>query len=151
MLFLCYIYSAIGICEAFQLPNVMGYAIAFGFFKLINYAMFFQLPVILSANFDSGTANIISALYSVGMMPGGIICGFVSDLYGGRRACVCATMMILLIPLLLVLAFYMDSIPIITLLILLCIMGCLVGGPNNIITSAVAADLADDPSIKGNT
>jgi len=26
----------------------------------------------------------------------------------------------------------------------------LVGGPNNIITSAVAADLADDPSIKGN-
>lgn len=56
--------SAIGIVEAFQLPNVMGYAIAFGFFKLINYAMFFQLPVILSANFDSGTANIISALYS---------------------------------------------------------------------------------------
>jgi MFS family permease len=29
-------------------------------------------------------------------------------------------------------------------------MGCLVGGPNNIITSAVAADLADDPSIRGN-
>jgi sugar phosphate permease len=83
------------------------------------------------------------------MMPGGIICGFVSDLYGGRRACVCATMMILLIPLLLVLAFYMDTIPVVTLLILLCIMGCLVGGPNNIITSAVAADLADDPSIKG--
>ena len=24
------------------------------------------------------------------------------------------------------------------------------GGPNNIITSAIAADLADDPSIKGN-
>ena len=36
------------------------------------------------------------------------------------------------------------------LLTLLCVMGCLVGGPNNIITSAVAADLADDPSIKGN-
>ena len=29
-------------------------------------------------------------------------------------------------------------------------MGCLVGGPNNIISSAVAADLADDPSIRGN-
>ena len=28
------------------------------------------------------------------------------------------------------------------LLTLLCVMGCLVGGPNNIITSAVAADLA---------
>jgi sugar phosphate permease len=35
------------------------------------------------------------------------------------------------------------------LLVMLCFMGCLVGGPNNIITSAVAADLAEDPSIKG--
>jgi hypothetical protein len=35
--------SAIGIAQAFMLPNVMGYAIAFGFFKLINYAMFFQV------------------------------------------------------------------------------------------------------------
>jgi len=30
------------------------------------------------------------------------------------------------------------------------VMGILVGGPNNIITSAVAADLASHPSIKGN-
>ena len=143
-----------------------------------------QLPVILSANFDPSTANIISALYSFGMMPGqcalqalglsatparltrvhcaialpclgldlgGIVCGFVSDLYGGRRACVCATMMIALVPLLLFLAFYMESIPTVTLLVLLCLMGCLVGGPNNIITSAVAADLAEDPSIKVST
>lgn len=35
--------SPIGIGQAFMLPNVMGYAIAFGFFKLINYAMFFQV------------------------------------------------------------------------------------------------------------
>jgi len=28
----------------------------------------------------SSTANVISALYSFGMMPGGIVCGFVSDL-----------------------------------------------------------------------
>ena len=43
----------------------------------------------------------------------------------------------------------MDQIPVTVLLMLLAFMGCLVGGPNNIITSAVAADLADDPSIKG--
>ena len=45
---------------------------------------------------------------------------------------------------------YMNEIPVTILLLLLAFMGCLVGGPNNIITSAVAADLADDPSIKGN-
>merc|ERR1712196_605117 len=44
-----------------------------------------------------------------------------------------------------------DVMPPSILLGLLCLMGILVGGPNNIITSAVAADLADDPSIGGNT
>lgn len=142
--------APIGFIQAFMLPNVMSYAIAFGFFKLVNYAMFFQLPVILSSHFDPVTSNVISALYSVGMMPGGIVCGWVSDLYGGRRACVIATFMGVLCPLLWVFAIYMSVIPIYLLLFLLAFMGCLVGGPNNIITSAVAADLADDPSIKGN-
>ena len=129
--------------EAFGAPNVMNYAIAFGFFKLINYAMFFQLPVILASNFDSATANLISSLYSFGMMPGGYICGKVSDIYGGRRACVCATMMAILVPLLIFFAYFMDSLDVVFLLVMLCIMGTLVGGPNNIITSAVAADIAD--------
>jgi OPA family glycerol-3-phosphate transporter-like MFS transporter 1/2 len=163
----------IGFMEAFQLPNVASYALAFGFFKLVsvkrlkvfayldlliffflclqvNYAMFFQLPLILTAHFDPSTSNVISSLYSVGMMPGGVVCGWVSDLYNGRRACVIATFMGVLCPLLLLFAWYMDELPVIVLLILLAFMGCLVGGPNNIITSAVAADLADDPSIKGN-
>jgi sugar phosphate permease len=56
-----------------------------------------------------------------------------------------------LCPLLLVFAYYMDTLPVYMLLGLLAFMGCLVGGPNNIITSAVAADLADDPSIGGNS
>jgi hypothetical protein len=56
----------------------------------------------------------------------------------------------ILCPLLWVFAEYMNDIPVTILLLLLAFMGCLVGGPNNIITSAVAADLADDPSIKGN-
>lgn len=45
----------------------------------------------------------------------------------------------------------MNTLPVTTLLVLLCFMGCLVGGPNNIITSAVAADLAEDPSIQGSS
>jgi sugar phosphate permease len=112
--------------------------------------MFFQLPMILASHFDPSTSNVISSLYSVGMMPGGIVCGWVSDLYNGRRACVIATFMAILCPLLLLFALYMDEMPVTLLLLLLAFMGCLVGGPNNIITSAVAADLADDPSIRGN-
>eukprot|EP00808_Paulinella_micropora_P015756 g78188.t1 len=140
----------ISICQAFMIPSVMNYAIAFGFFKLINYSMFFQLPLILTGNFTPAKANLISSLYSFGMMPGGVVCGWLSDLYGGRRAAVCATMMICLIPLLFLFAYYLPVMPVYLTLVLLCIMGCLVGGPNNIITSAVAADLSEDPSIRGN-
>lgn len=131
--------------------NVYFHAICGDYVVQVNYAMFFQLPIILTtAHFDQSTSNIISSLYSVGMMPGGIVCGWVSDLYGGRRACVIATFMLILCPLLLVFAYFMSNLPVVLLLVLLAFMGCLVGGPNNIITSAVAADLADDPSIKGN-
>lgn len=113
--------------------------------------MFFWLPYFLSAHFSPGASNMISVLYDVGMMPGGIIVGTVSDLYGGRRACVIATFMCVLAPLLLLFAWYSSEFSADVLLPMLGLMGILVGGPNNIITSAVAADLAEHPSIKGNS
>ncbi|KAL3926718.1 MAG: hypothetical protein SGPRY_003172 [Prymnesium sp.] len=143
--------GTVGFVQALKIPNVMGYALAFGFFKFVNYAMFFWLPFFLSLHFDAQAANVISSLYSVGMMPGGVIVGWVSDLYDGRRACVIATFMLLLAPLLWVFAMFSATMNSYVLLVLLCIMGILVGGPNNIITSAVAADLAEHPSIGGNT
>lgn len=44
---------------------------------------------------------------------------------------------------------FQESLSTIALLVMLFIMGILVGGPNNIITSAVAADLASHPSVRG--
>jgi sugar phosphate permease len=130
--------------KALKIPNLMGYSIAFGFFKFINYAMFFWLPFFLSLHFEPQSANVISSLYSVGMMPGGVIVGLVSDLMGGRRACVIAVFMSILAPLLWVFAVFSDVMNPVLLLFLLGLMGILVGGPNNIITSAVAADLAEE-------
>lgn len=143
--------GTIGFIQALKIPNVIGYATAFGFFKFVNYAMFFWLPFFLSIHFDPESANVISSLYSVGMMPGGIVVGWVSDIFGGRRACVIAVFMAFLAPLLWFFALYSDTMSPILLLFLLCVMGILVGGPNNIITSAVAADLAEHPSIGGST
>jgi sugar phosphate permease len=143
--------GTVGFMQALRIPNVLGYAVAFGFFKFVNYAMFFWLPFFLSIHFDAQSANVISSLYSVGMMPGGVIVGWVSDLYDGRRACVIATFMVILAPLLYFFALYSSVMNPVLLLVLLGVMGILVGGPNNIITSAVAADLAEHPSIGGNT
>ena len=82
---------------AIRIPMVAQYAVAFGFFKLTNYVLFFWLPYFLGKNFDPVTANLIAACYSVGMMPGGIIVGFASDLFGGRRASVIGVFMVCLI------------------------------------------------------
>jgi sugar phosphate permease len=137
---------------ALQIPMVAQYAVAFGFFKLTNYVLFFWLPYFLGKTFDPVTANLIAALYSVGMMPGGIIVGYVSDMFGGRRAVVIGTFMCTLIVFLAVFAKWSDedTMSPAALLVMLGCMGILVGGPNNIITSAVAADLASHPSVLGN-
>jgi OPA family glycerol-3-phosphate transporter-like MFS transporter 1/2 len=135
---------------ALRIPMVANYAFAFGFFKLTNYVLFFWLPYFLGKHFDPVTANLIASLYSVGMMPGGIIVGVVSDLFGGRRASVIGTFMGCLMIFLFVFSKKSEELSAGALLVMLAIMGILVGGPNNIITSAVAADLASHPSVQGN-
>eukprot|EP00956_Cyclotella_meneghiniana_P011669 scaffold16423_cov55-Cyclotella_meneghiniana.AAC.6 len=135
---------------ALQIPMVANYAFAFGFFKLTNYVLFFWLPYFLGKHFDPVTANLIASLYSVGMMPGGIIVGVVSDLFGGRRASVIGTFMGCLFIFLFIFSKCSETLTAIPLLVMLAIMGILVGGPNNIITSAVAADLSSHPSVRGN-
>merc|ERR1711933_261375 len=90
---------------------------------------------------------------SVGMMPGGIIVGYVSDFFGGRRALVIGVFMGLLIVFLAIFARVSESEETNTIVVLLMLgcMGILVGGPNNIITSAVAADLSSHPSVRGSS
>merc|ERR1712137_794258 len=107
---------------------VAQYAVAFGFFKLTNYVLFFWLPYFLGKNFDPVTANLIAALYSVGMMPGGIIVGFVSDIFGGRRAVVIGTFMLTLIVFLGVFAIKSEegNMSPVLLLVMLGCMGILV-------------------------
>jgi OPA family glycerol-3-phosphate transporter-like MFS transporter 1/2 len=113
---------------ALGIPMVAQYAFAFGFFKLTNYVLFFWLPYFLGKSFDPVTANLIAALYSVGMMPGGIIVGFVSDIFGGRRASVIGTFMCSLIVFLAIFSIYSESLSPGVLLVMLGCMGILVGG-----------------------
>jgi len=141
----------IGIIEAFQIPMVANYAIAFGFFKLCNYAFFFWLPFFLTNTFTPSQANLIASAYSFGMMPGGIIVGSISDALGGRRATVIGVFMCILMVFLAIFARYSEELSANTYVVMLFCMGILVGGPNNIITSAVAADLASHPTVKGSS
>ncbi len=113
---------------AFRIPMVAQYAFAFGFFKLTNYVLFFWLPYFLGKHFDPVAANLIASLYSVGMMPGGIIVGYVSDLFGGRRASVIGCFMSCLFVFLFIFSQKSEELNAYALLVMLCIMGILVGG-----------------------
>lgn len=97
--------------------------------QLTNYVLFFWLPYFLGKTFDPVQANLIASLYSVGMMPGGIIVGYVSDIFGGRRASVIGVFMSALIIFLGVFAKYSEAgLSPTMLLIMLACMGILVGG-----------------------
>jgi OPA family glycerol-3-phosphate transporter-like MFS transporter 1/2 len=122
--------QAISFVDAFKIPMVANYAFAFGFFKLVNYCLFFWLPYFLGKNFDPVRANLIASLYSVGMMPGGIIVGAASDFFGGRRALVIGVFMCLLIFFLALFAKFSESGDMNpgALLVMLACMGILVGG-----------------------
>mmetsp|Transcript_41771 Transcript_41771/g.47176 ORF Transcript_41771/g.47176 Transcript_41771/m.47176 type:complete len:471 (+) Transcript_41771:221-1633(+) len=143
--------QAIGFIEAFQIPMVANWAFAFGFFKMCNYAFFFWLPYFLENQFTDVEANTIATAYSLGMMPGGIIVGYVSDLFGGRRATVIGVFMVTLMIFLGVFAVKSQDLSATSFSVMLFCMGTLVGGPNNIITSAVAADLSSHPSVRGSS
>jgi sugar phosphate permease len=146
---------SISFIDAIRIPNVLGYSLGFGFFKFINYVIFFWLPFYLAQSFEPRISNLVSILYDVGMIPGGILVGLISDLFGGRRACVIATFTVTLVPFLLLFAEYgtltapLDTLPTAAILVMLVLMGCLIGGPINIITSAVAVDLSEQPKISG--
>jgi uncharacterized membrane-anchored protein len=79
--------------QALKIPAVAMYALAFGFFKLVNYVLFFWLPFFLTRTFTGRTSNVISTLYDVGMMPGKHTCSIRSaasraiDQFCQRRAC----------------------------------------------------------------
>jgi sugar phosphate permease len=122
--------APISYAGALAIPMVAQYAFAFGFFKLTNYVLFFWLPYFLGKTFDPVTANLIASLYSVGMMPGGIIVGLVSDFFGGRRAVVIGVFMSLLVVFLAVFAVCSESGNLNpgALLFMLACMGILVGG-----------------------
>lgn len=120
--------APISYSAALQIPMVANYAFAFGFFKLTNYVLFFWLPYFLGKHFEPVTANLIASLYSVGMMPGGIIVGYVSDLFGGRRASVIGTFMCALFVFLFIFSQKSEELGATALLVMLFIMGILVGG-----------------------
>ncbi|XP_051976982.1 sugar phosphate exchanger 3 isoform X1 [Xyrauchen texanus] len=140
--------QAIGFIQAFFLPGVIPYSLAYACLKLVNYSFFFWLPFYLSINFGwkEVQADRLSVWYDVGGIVGGTMLGFVSDLLG-KRAPVLAISLLLAMG---SLVGYSHS-PNNQLMngALLAITGFLIGGPSNMISSAISADLGRQEVLQG--
>nr|XP_060632828.1 sugar phosphate exchanger 3 [Anolis sagrei ordinatus] len=142
--------QAIGFFQACCLPGVMLYSLAYACLKLVNYSFFFWLPFYLSSKFKwkEAEADQLSIWYDVGGIIGGTIQGLISDMLQ-KRAPVLACSLILAVACLFGYSRSPDSKPINAFLMAL--TGCFIGGPSNMISSAISADLGRQEMVKGSS
>ena len=127
--------------QSIQLPNVLSYAFALFFAKLVAYAFIFWLPSILS-NYYHNDAKVvrISSVYDIGSIFGGIVAGYLADKFIEKKAIICLSMQ-------LIGAFFLYLYSLLpTNIFILFVIGLFINGPYTLISGAIAADLADQGS-----
>lgn len=95
------------------------------------------------------TAGILSTIFDIGGVFGGILAGLISDVIEAR-ATTSVTFLLLSIPALVFYRLY-GSLSMLANVSLMFLSGLLVNGPYSLITTAVAADLGTQSSINGNS
>ncbi|KAL8488471.1 hypothetical protein ACS0TY_024661 [Phlomoides rotata] len=146
---------AIGFLDAWRLPNVASYAFCLFFSKLVAYTFLYWLPFYIRHTAVAGvhvshkTAGILSTIFDIGGVFGGISAGVISDMIEARGV-TSITFLFLSIPTLIVYRLY-GSISTLTNILLMFASGFLVNGPYSLITTAVSADLGTQGSIRGSS
>ncbi|KAH7569126.1 hypothetical protein ACOSP7_012351 [Xanthoceras sorbifolium] len=147
--------EAIGFLQAWRLPAVAPFAFCLFFSKLVAYTFLYWLPFYIRHTDVAGvqlshkTAGILSTIFDLGGVFGGILAGLISDMIEAR-AVTSVAFLILSIPALVLYRVY-GSLSMISNIVLMFLSGLLVNGPYSLITTAVAADLGTQDSVKGNS
>ncbi|KFO30126.1 Sugar phosphate exchanger 3 [Fukomys damarensis] len=142
--------NAISFGQACCLPGVILYSLAYACLKLVNYSFFFWLPFYLSNNFGwkEAEADKLSIWYDVGGIIGGTLQGFISDVLQ-KRAPVLALSLLLAVGSLVGYSRSPNNKSINALL--MTVTGFFIGGPSNMISSAISADLGRQELIQGSS
>ncbi|KAJ8753248.1 hypothetical protein K2173_017863 [Erythroxylum novogranatense] len=147
--------TAIGFVEAWRLPGVAPFAFCLFFSKLVAYTFLYWLPfyvrhtAVAGVHLSHKAAGILSTLFDIGGVFGGILAGFISDMIEAR-AVTSISFLLLSIPAIILYRIY-GSLSMVSNVTLMFISGLLVNGPYSLITSAVATDLGTQDLIKGNS
>uniref|UniRef100_A0A671EBD3 Sugar phosphate exchanger 3 n=1 Tax=Rhinolophus ferrumequinum TaxID=59479 RepID=A0A671EBD3_RHIFE len=126
--------KAISFHQACCLPGVIPYSLAYACLKLVNYSFFFWLPFYLSNNFGwkEAEADKLSIWYDVGGIIGGTLQGFISDVLQKRAPVLALSLLLAVASLVGYSRFF-------------------IGGPSNMISSAISADLGRQELIQGSS
>ncbi|MCL7041478.1 hypothetical protein MKW94_012098 [Papaver nudicaule] len=145
--------GAVGFIEAWRLPGVAPYSFCLFFSKLVAYTFLYWLPFYISHTSVAGvhlshkTSGILSTIFDLGGVVGGISAGYISDKIEARA--VTSVMFLLFsIPSLILYRIY-GSISMSTNICLMFLSGLFVNGPYSLITTAVAADLGTQSNSNG--
>ncbi|XP_077399681.1 sugar phosphate exchanger 3 [Vanacampus margaritifer] len=139
--------KAVGFFQAFCLPGVLPYSLAYACLKLVNYSFFFWLPFYLSNNYGwkEAEADRLSMWYDVGGIIGGTVQGLVTDFMGKRSPVLALSLTLAMVSLV---GYSHSPDDKTTNAVLLAITGFLIGGPSNMISSAISADLGRQDAIR---
>lgn len=133
--------GTVSFCNSIFIPGVIPYSLSYMCLKLANYAMFFWLPFYLSysvvARSSATSADFISNTFDYGQILGGFIAGFTSDRLGIRAPVV--VIMLLMSAGAFVPFLFQPNL--LTVRVLVPVLGVLLGGPANLISATVSADL----------
>ncbi|OQR91457.1 sugar phosphate exchanger [Achlya hypogyna] len=140
--------KGISFWRAWRIPGVIPYALSYACVKSVNYALFFWLPFYLtvSLKMEDSTADYFSMLYDAGQIFGGFLGGYITDRMGMRTPTIVSMLAIVTCLLPSFHAASKDGIG-----VLLFVSGFLLGGPANLISTAISADLGTCPTLRGNT
>ncbi|KAF4322493.1 hypothetical protein BBO99_00002653 [Phytophthora kernoviae] len=139
--------KGIGFFEAWRIPGVLPYSLSYACLKSVNYALFFWIPFYLtvSLHMENSQAGTFSMLYDAGQILGGFVSGIISDRMGVRSPVVVTMLLLSCVTL-----YFMDGASYEMTAILLLGSGFMLGGPANLISTAISADLGTHESIRGN-
>ncbi|GAB2289140.1 hypothetical protein Dimus_023443 [Dionaea muscipula] len=146
---------AIGFLEAWQLPGVAPFAFCLFFSKLVAYTFLYWLPFyirhtgVAGFHFSHKTAGMLSTIFDLGGVTGGILAGYISDKIEARG--ITSVLFLSLSIVALVLYRVYGSISMFINIVLMFLSGSLVNGPYSLITTAVATDLGTNSTIQGNS
>ncbi|XP_049730899.1 glucose-6-phosphate exchanger SLC37A1 isoform X1 [Elephas maximus indicus] len=142
--------AAISFTGALRIPGVVEFSLCLLFAKLVSYTFLFWLPLYITNvdHLDAQKAGVLSTLFDVGGIFGGILAGLISDRLE-KRASTCGLMLLLAAPTLYIFST-ISKMGLEATTVMLLLSGALVSGPYALITTAVSADLGTHKSLKGN-